>query len=292
MKRIAIGFLLGFFLFSGIPSWGGSAKLHIDVGLNHFYKKRFLEAFQEFKAAAELDPRNPDARYNLARVYRIQGFLKEAVGELKIALTLQPNFSSARRELSEIENIIRHDVSAQLKIQGQEEALKERIEEVGTNVSLKKGEDLLKKGEIRLAIPEFEKALKSDPGNMKIYSLLGFLYYRINQFSESLSNYERALLLSPRDPEILYAIGLIHLKTKNPQEALNFFRRVIEITPNSVKAQYSMAEAYEALEQHENAVFQYRICLILNPHLSQAEDRIKEMARKLGYSYFSRGVYY
>ena len=36
--------------------WGQSSKLHVDVGLNHFYKNRYLEAYKEFKKALELDP--------------------------------------------------------------------------------------------------------------------------------------------------------------------------------------------------------------------------------------------
>ncbi len=279
-------------LIMGTTLVEASVKLHIDVGLNHFYKKRYLEAFREFKAAAELDPRNADAHYNLGRVYKIQGFLKEAVAEFQLALALNPNLTAARRELSEIQGVIRNDVTTQLKIQGQEEALKQRLNDVGSNTALKRGQDLLNRGDIARAIPEFEQAVQADPYNAKILKVLGFLYFRSNRYANALSAYERAQRLAPNDAEILYDIGLIHLRSDNARNAVDAFQRAISLDSSLVKAQYGLGEAYETLGQFEDAAFQYRKCLELNPGLKQAEDRVRELSGKLGYMYFTRGSFY
>ncbi|HNV69410.1 MAG TPA: tetratricopeptide repeat protein, partial [Candidatus Ozemobacteraceae bacterium] len=269
-----------------------SAKLRLDVGLNHFYKKRYLEAFREFKAAAEEDPRNADAHYNLGRVYKIQGFLKEAVAEFQVALALNPNLTAARRELAEIQGFIKSDVTTQLKLQGQEEALKQRITDVGSNSALKRGQDLLNRGDIARAIPEFEQAVQADPYNAKILKVLGYLYFRSNRYANALSSYERAQRLAPNDAEIAYDLGLIHLRSDNARSAADSFSRAIALDSGLVKAHYGLGEAYESLGQFEDAAFQYRKCLELNPGLRQAEDRVRELSGKLGYMYFTRGSFY
>lgn len=115
-------FFLLFILIYLLPASmeAASAKFHVDVGLNHFYKKRFLEAYREFKAALEKDPKYAEAHYNLGRVYKAQGFIKEALIEFQIALRLNPAYLAAQRELDSIKSTLEQDVRTQLKIQGQE----------------------------------------------------------------------------------------------------------------------------------------------------------------------------
>ena len=159
-KTLILSLIAAFVL--PIALFAGSAQLHIDVGLNHFYKKRFLEAFREFKAAVEVEPRNADAHYNLGRVYRIQGFYKEAASELEVAVALNANHAAAKRELADIRRFVQEDTPTRLKIEGQEEASRQRMNEVGTSPAQKRAEEFLKKGDISRAIAEFQQALQSD----------------------------------------------------------------------------------------------------------------------------------
>lgn len=293
-KRIAWTlFAFGFyFLLHAFPLPAASAHLHIDVGLNHFYKKRYLEAFREFKTALSIDPQNADAHFNLGRVYRLQGFIKEAVAELELAISFNPRHSSAIRELNEIRQLIKTDLDTQLKIKGQNEALRQRLTTGQETPAQKRGEDLLRKGDFSQAAFEFQQALKADPHNPQIHKVLGFIYFRQNNFSEALGSYERAQKYSVNDSEISYSIGMIHLRTQNAEKAVSYLKKAVELSPDLVKAQYGLGEAYESLGQFEDALFQYRKCLQLNPKLSAAEERIQEMARVLGFNYFSRGTYY
>lgn len=290
-RRILVGILL-LTLASDLPVMAASAKLHIDVGLNHFYKKRYLEAFNEFKTAVEIDPRNAEARYNLARVYRLQGFFKEAVMELEMALTIEPKYAAARRELSEIRGLIQSDVTTRLKIEGQDEVLRQKVAEVGTNQAEQRAQAFLQKGDVTQAIVAFQEALKSDPYNGKITKMLGFLYYRQNKFADAVTWYEKAEKLVPNDAEVPYAIGLIYLKTGETERAVEDFQRAINVSPDLVKAQFGLGEAFEKLGRYEDAAFQYRKCLELNPNLEQAQERVRDMAARLGFTYFSRGQFY
>ncbi|MBF0542864.1 MAG: tetratricopeptide repeat protein [Candidatus Riflebacteria bacterium] len=272
--------------------FGESAKLHIDVGLNHFYKKRYLEAFQEFKTAVEIDPRNAEARYNLARIYRIQGFLKEAIEELQMALVIDPGYQAARRELGEIKRVIESDVSQQVKIKGQEEAVKMRMEEPTTDFAEKRGQSLLKAGNLDGAIAAFEEAVKRDVNSARLSKTLGYLYYRKGKFFDAVMWYEKAAQLAPSDSEICLDLGIIYFKTEDFEKALSYIERAVRISPDMVKAQYALGEVFEKLNRFEDAAFQFRKCLELNPNLNEASEKLKNLSNRLGFTYFSRGAMY
>lgn len=287
-----LGAALALSLFASPMVFANSAKLHVDVGLNHFYKKRYLEAFKEFQTAAEIDPKYAEARYNMGRVYKIQGFLKEAALEFQAAVAIDPDYLAARRELDSIRSYLQQDVSAALKIQGQEEALRQRVQEAGTNTAEKRAQELLRQGKTDAALQAFIEAVRSDPYNARLHKMVGFLSFKQGRYSNALSAYEQAKRQAPDDPEIDYALGLIHLRTQNYEKAVETIERALAASPNMIKAIYALGEAYEGLGRYEDATFQFRKCLSIDPNLSEAQSRLRELAGRLSYTYFSRGTYY
>ncbi|HOY67656.1 MAG TPA: tetratricopeptide repeat protein [Candidatus Ozemobacteraceae bacterium] len=287
-----LGAALALILSASPIAFANSAKLHVDVGLNHFYKKRYLEAFKEFQTAAEIDPKYAEARYNMGRVYKIQGFLKEAALEFQAAVAIDPNYLAARRELDSIKSYLQQDVSAALKIQGQEEALRQRVQEAGTNTAEKRAQELLRQGKTDAALQAFVEAVRSDPYNARLHKMVGFLSFKQGRYSNALTAYEQAKRQAPDDPEIDYALGLIHLRTQNYEKAAETIERALAATPNMIKAIYALGEAYEGLGRYEDATFQFRKCLSIDPNLSEAQSRLRELAGRLSYTYFSRGTYY
>ncbi len=289
-KLLVLSVLLAFICVPAI--FAATAKLHIDVGLNHFYKKRYLEAFNEFKSAVEIDPKNAEAHFNLGRVYKIQGFLKEAVAELQLAVTLDPSYVAAKRELDQIKSQIKSEVMTQLKIEGQEEALKQRFGEMGANVAEQRGQEFLRKNQLPQAIVAFKEALKADPNNVRLQKLLGYLSFKTDQLIDSRNFYEGALKLAPNDSEIHYAIGLIHFRTRNFDPAAASFQRAVAISPSLIKAYFALGEVYEETNRYEDAVFQFKKCLSLDPNLKAAQERLQYLSNRLSYNYFSRGSFY
>lgn len=269
-----------------------SAKFHVDVGLNHFYKKRFLEAYREFKKALEVDERYPDAHYNLGRVYQAQGFIKEALVEYQIALKLKPDYIAARRAYDSLKASLEDDVRQQLKIKGKDNIDKTVFKPLPAEQAEKKGRELLSQNRPQEAIRYFEQAVRQRPDNLGLNKILGYLYFRQNRFANALKYYEKALELMPVDPEIPYAIGLIQMKTSLPEKAESYFRKAVALRPEMVKAVFALGEALEAQNKIEDAIFQFRKCLKLNPQLTEAEDKLNYLVAQMSYNYFSRGSYF
>ncbi|HNX74349.1 MAG TPA: tetratricopeptide repeat protein [Candidatus Rifleibacterium sp.] len=286
MLAIAAMLLLAGYLEASTP------KFHVDVGLNHFYKNRYLEAYREFKAALELDQRYPEAHYNLGRVYKAQGFIKEALIEFQIAVQLRPDYLAARRELDALKNTLADDVSAQLKLQGKETVQQTEFSTMSSDEAEKRARQLLTQGRTDEALKYFDLALRDRPNDSSLNKLAGFLYFKQNSYSDALSRYLKAQANAPNDAEIPYAIGLIYMKTSMPQKAETFFNQSIRLQNDMIKAHFALGEAYEAQERLEDAVFQFRKCLEMNPKLKEAEGKLSYLAGRQSYNYFSRGSYY
>jgi len=289
LRFLLVGVLL---IFSAGIVVAESVQLHIDVGLNHFYKKRYLEAFKEFKAAVEVDPKNSEAHFSLGRVYKVQGFFKEAVLEFEVALALNPSYLQARRELDQIKSSLESDVGTKLKIQGQEEATRQRDQDFPGSTPEQRAQEFLRKGQTSQAIASYEEAAKADPFNGRIRKALGFLYFNRGDLSAALKNYEDAGKLSPNDAEIVYAIGLTRMRSRDFEQAVVSFSRAAALSPDLLKAQFALGEAYEALGRFEDSAFQYKKVIAINPQSKEANNRLRELSGRMGYNYFSRGGYY
>jgi tetratricopeptide (TPR) repeat protein len=273
-------------------SYGSTPKLHVDVGLNHFYKNRYLEAYREFKAALDLDPSYPEAHYNLGRVYKLQGFLKEALVEFQLAVQLKPDYLAAKRELEALKSTLEADIDAQLRLQGKDTVNRQEFQQIPSSELGAKARELLNQGKTEEAIKHYELLSKENPKDLNVHKMLGFLYYRQNKYSESLNSYNRVLAITPNDAEINYSIGLIYMKTGDLRRAEGYFNQAVKQYPDMLKACFALGETYEAQGRIDDAVFQFRKCSELNPNLPEVQNKLSFLAGKQGYSYFSRGSYY
>lgn len=286
-------FLVAVFVFCQTAlCFAQTAKLHVDVGLNHFYKNRYLEAYKEFKKALEVDPTYSEAYYNLGRLYKAQGFIKEAIVEFQLAVRLNQNHVAAKRELDALVQAYENDINQKLKNQGKETFSKTSFSSMSADDAESKAKQMLNQGKTDEAIRYYSIVVQERPNDVSSHKMLGFLYYRTNQFTDSLNSYQIASKLSPTDAEIPYAIGLIYMKTKSPEKAEAFFKNAIKLNSTMVKAYFALGESYEAQEKLDDAVFQFRKCLELNPNLKEAKNKLDYMVGKQSYNYFSRGSYF
>ncbi|MDD3145762.1 MAG: tetratricopeptide repeat protein [Candidatus Riflebacteria bacterium] len=293
LKMLPIMLLVfaGIFLFADFIE-ASTPKFHVDVGLNHFYKNRYLEAYREFKAALELDQRYPEAHYNLGRVYKAQGFIKEALIEFQIAVQLKPDYQAARRELEALKRTLEDDVAAQLKLKGKETVQQTEFSSLTTDEAEKRARQLLTQGRSEEALKYFDLALRDRPDDAALNKLTGFLFFKQNRYNDSLARYLKAQAASPADAEIPYAIGLIYMKTQMPQKAEGFFNQAIRLQNDMIKAHFALGESYEAQDRLEEAVFQFKKCLEISPKLKEAQSKLSYLAGRQSYNYFSRGSYF
>lgn len=292
-KKLAILGALATLLFTQSPeAFCDNAKVHLDVGLNHFYKNRYLEAYKEFKQAVEIDPSYAEAYYNLGRVYKAQGFIKEAIVEFQLAVRLKPDHVAAKRELDALTNSLANDVNQAMRIKGSENYRQTDFESMSAEDAEAKALQNVNAGKTDEAIRYYSIVARERPRDASVQKMLGFLNFKSNKFTDSMNNYQTARKLSPTDAEIPYAIGLIYMKTGSPNKAEDFFKDAIKLDSKMAKAYFALGEAYESQEKIDDAVFQFRKCLEVNPRIKEAQNKLDYMVGKQSYNYFSRGSYH
>lgn len=272
--------------------FASASQIHVDVGLNHLYKNRYLEAYREFKKAIEIDKRNPSAHYNLGRVYKKQGFIKEAILEFQLAVQLDPKYVAAKRELALVREALDGDVRTKMKILGRKNVQNLDLSGVSAEHAENKGRELLRRGRLEEATRAFEQALSKKGKDADLSKLLGYLKFKQGKYGDALKYYERAKDGATLDPEIYYALGLIYMKTASVDKAIESYKAAIKLDNNMVKAVYALGEAYEAKGKIEDAIFQFRLCLKMNPKLTEAQNKLNNLVGKMSYNYFSRGSYF
>ncbi|MDA8092755.1 MAG: tetratricopeptide repeat protein [Betaproteobacteria bacterium] len=67
-------------------------------------------------------------------------------------------------------------------------------------------------GDIRRALPDYQKLTAADPDNPVLWTRLGNLYAHEGRPKDALHAYRRAIRLDPQDGEAWYNLGLVHLK--------------------------------------------------------------------------------
>lgn len=292
-SKSAIFVIVTAFMLSLAPALlANSAKVHVDVGLNHFYKHRYLDAYKEFKQATEVDPTYAEAYYNLGRVYKAQGFMKEAIVEFQLAVRLKPDYVAAQRELEALNASFATDSDRQIRAQGRQNFRQTEFSSMSAEDIEMNARKMLNQGKTDEAIRYYTMVVKERPNDVSCRKMLGFLNFKSNKFTDSLEQYQAARKLAPTDAEIPYAIGLIYMKTGTPAKAEGFFKDAVKLNSSMIKAYFALGEAYEAQGKIDDAVFQFRKCLELNSNLKEAQNKLDYLIGKQGYNYFSRGSYH
>ena len=68
------------------------AEAHIQLGLIYQQRRQFGEAAARFKRALEIDPKEPDANFELGRIARLDGRLQDAINHFNVVVAHSDKF--------------------------------------------------------------------------------------------------------------------------------------------------------------------------------------------------------
>lgn len=122
---------------------------------------------------------------------------------------------------------------------------------------------LLKKGQIRKAISDYEKLVADDPRNVRIRSKLADLYVRNDNVDRAVEEY-------------------IQLAKQYETEDLNYrsismYKKVLTLRPKRIDVHYSLADLYKREGLFGNAKVLYHNIIRLNPEEQRARRTIGEI---------------
>ncbi|MCB1179660.1 MAG: SpoIIE family protein phosphatase [Leptospiraceae bacterium] len=135
------------------------------------------------------------------------------------------DFEKAFEELSKARNIFPTDVSILLKL----------------------GKYLTKLKRFQEACDFFEDYHNLNSQNAESHFLLGFCYYRLENYSKAEQEFQKAISLRNTYTEPFYYISKLYFKQNNPQKSIEFLEKLLLLDPRNIKANKTLQKLKKKL---------------------------------------------
>ena len=144
------------------------------------------------------------------------------------------------------------------------------------------GEAYRSKGQVDMAIAQYQTALRLKPDYAEAYLNLGEAYKSKGQFDMAIAQYQTALRFKPNFAEAYYNLGIAYKSKGQFDMAIAQYQTALRLKPNFIEAYYNLGIAYNSKGQFDMAIAQYQTALRLKPNFAEAHFN-------LGLIYLNKG---
>jgi serine/threonine protein kinase/tetratricopeptide (TPR) repeat protein len=240
--------------------------------------------------ALEIDNSLGEAHASLAYVHRLQWNWNDMETELKRAIELNPNYSTAHKYYGNyLAGMGRQDEALVEYKRAQE------LEPLSLIISANLAEAYLSKGDSRTAIEQCQRAIDLDPNWYYVRMLLAISHLKQGNNSEALAEAEKSVELSRRQSTALGVLGYIYAQTGKRGETSALVEELEKRHAAGQANGYDLARVYVGLGDKDKAFtwlekdFQSRNVtmpgFLYFPPLDSLRDdpRFKELVRRIGF---------
>jgi tetratricopeptide (TPR) repeat protein len=179
----------------------GDYDANLNLSACYFQLGKYNQAEQYCQAAANLDPKRPEAFTNLGIIYDSQNRLYEAIKAYRQSLELDTHQSKLWLNL---------------------------------------GSTLMRQDRLDLAMTSFRNAAKEDPTSSAPWEQLGSCHFRMNQMDKAEEAYQKAIAINHRSADAYRGLGVIYMtqfladqtKTALRDKGLSQWNTSLEINSN------------------------------------------------------------
>src|ERR1044072_8973296 len=230
----------------GVPMVVLPKVVNVPVYLQ--FKKAVREAVGVYNARMASIPREAIKRYEAGMKFIQAGKNEEALAELKQAVTLYPNFSTAFTEIGKLCQVLgkmREEESAFLSALG--------IDSRQYEAKVRLGYILLSRNEFPDAQKELEEAKSLNQAAAAPPYYLGLLYFRQRKFNDAKNEFEltKKVKDSKDYPLAHYYLGGIYWSEKQYQKAADELEKYLTIDPKAKDADQTR-KAIQELRTKQN----------------------------------------
>jgi tetratricopeptide (TPR) repeat protein len=217
-----------------------------------------------YESLLQISPRLAPAYNNLGSLYVRLREYKKAATVLERGLKIDPRMSSS----SALLGIARYEMADYAGARTSLEAAL-RGDSKDDNAELFLANDLIKLGELNLAVEHLRKLSQRQPDNQEIWYLLGKIHMRLSE--QALSK------LNEIDTNSVWAhkiSGEIMEGMKNYDGALIEYKKAVEMAPQQSGTRYLLGNAYWSLSMWDAASEQFRAELVNDPRNCLAQWKL------------------
>ena len=203
--------------------------------------------------------------YQMSHARLLQGDLEGAVDWCRRALELKPDEPVVHWLLIKI-HAIRGDLDA--AIAAGKTALPKMVEPSDeARTRLKLANLYLSTSSFKEAEEQLRKAMKLQPNNAELWSMLGHCQSRQHKTKESLKAFQRAAEIDPSDPNTLYNIADAFLGLDHPDKAVNPLLQAVQLKHDFSLAHYDLSLAYLMMKKYRESEMAARAALRDDPEM-------------------------
>ena len=114
------------------------------------------------------------------------------------------------------------------------------------------------RGDLQLALAEFQRVLELRPGEPKAVQHLGHTYASLGDFPKAIEILSRYLKQYPNDEDALNNLGVALLISKRPREALEPLQHALRVKPDHIVALVNSGIAHADLGEYPEALSLFR----------------------------------
>jgi len=130
---------------------------------------------------------------------------------------------------------------------------------------VRKGEELLAKGDVKGAWALFEEAIALDSRNARAWLDLGLVYEEVGDWSAAEKAYRRATEIDGNFAEAFNNLGVLLRERNDLEGAIEMLERAARLDPTFAPAHYNLALAYEDHGDLQRAEVEYLASIRLLP---------------------------
>jgi tetratricopeptide (TPR) repeat protein len=209
--------------------------LNFELGSALYDAKQWDEALGYLRVAVSLRPTASVAHQALGETLRNLGRLDDAIDSLREALRIDPDLVWGHICLGlALHNQEKRDEA----IDQYRQALRIDPNSVPGHVDL--GRALYEKGRRDEALDHFQQALQIDPESDIVRVDLGNALFGKGRRDEAMEQYQQALRINPKNSEVYVRIGNVLIKEGRLKEAAGLFEEALGIDPESEHLKISL----------------------------------------------------
>ena len=136
---------------------------------------------------------------------------------------------------------------------------------------------LIELGDYNESINILKYLLKNNNKHEVAYNL-GYSYYRINSYEESIKYFTQAILINPEDYQTYYYLGLSYKNKKLYKQSLDAFKKCISLNSSLGLAHYELGLLYEMILNDDLAIQHFE--------LAKKNETFDDLNYRLGMLYY------
>jgi tetratricopeptide (TPR) repeat protein len=257
------------------------AESYLEKGKILYFGDKYAEAAESFKKYSQLKPGSQEGNSYYAKTLYAEGKYDDALNILNEVLKVDPKSITGNLYTAYI-----YAEKEQTDSLAQVEQYQKAVEYF-SKVPIKEFEveDLVKYAKVEVllrnftdAYPLFDKAIKLDSADSRIYYEYGKTYFKDENYENAIVFLSKAIEFGMNKERSVYLFkGFSNFYLKKYEQSLADFQEAVRLDDKYVLSYSWMAKCYFVLGNNDEAIKTYEKILTIDPENAEAKDRLSRI---------------